>query len=83
MKFNNKYELFGINYQNVKGEYLLTGWIKSTQSSYATIKVSNVIGLSVYEFNVSTPSLNKWYFFAYQFEINVNMVKVYCPFAKP
>ena len=77
---NPNYYSFDISsYANQNGKYLVTGWIKKNNSNTDnTIYISDTTDGTGINFFVSTPFLNDWYFFAYEFEINVNTVKVYC-----
>ena len=74
---NNAYKLDRQAYSNVKGNYLVTGWIKSDSIGSQTIYVSNNTGGYLYSFNVVIGEANKWQFFAYQFEIDANFIYVY------
>ncbi len=76
---DNKFEsnVSSIGHSNIEGNFLLTGWIKlESLSNDSIIGVSNFIGGNVYEFYVPVYEPNKWYFFAYQFELEANSIFV-------
>ncbi len=61
-----------------KGYYLLTGWIKSnTPNTNNYISIFNPSIEGNITFNVYTLEENKWYFFAYQFDIQSNRLEIF------
>lgn len=73
-------DVTGYYSSDVKGYYLLTGWIRATDdvnSVDQTICVSNHNGSCDYAFLPNVPSNTQWKFFAYQFALSANVIYVY------